>query len=77
MGIRVHFEYPEEDNHYTYEGVIQPTPEDILEYLNIKSNSEEVMTVLEEMLMQDLIDEKLDNFVEFIKEKYYEIKRYE
>ena len=78
MGIHVHFEY-NEDDYTVYEGVITPTAKDLLEYLDIaitdKTTQISVEKVLEELISNDLLDESNENFVEFIKEKYYEIKR--
>ena len=80
MAIHVHFEYQEKDAHYTYEGVITPTAKDLLEYLDIaitdRTTRISVEKVLDELISNDLLDETNEQFVDFIKDKYYDIKRY-
>ena len=76
MAIHVHFEYPEKEAHYIYDGVIEPTPKDICEYLGIENPSQDALNTISEMLSYDLVDMTNSNFIEFIEEKYYDIKRY-
>ena len=79
--IHVHFEYQEKGKYEIFEGWITPTPSDILEFLGIKltekNEKDSVKKVLQEFIDNDLLDETNEQFEDFIKEKYYEIKRKE
>jgi len=79
--IHVHFEYQEKGKYEIFEGWITPTPSDILEFLGIKltekNEKDSVKKVLQEVIDNDLLDETNEQFEDFIKEKYYEIKRKE
>ena len=72
MGIHAHFEYQEIDGTYIWEDTIEPTESDVCEFIGYPLTKENLKLV-RELLDYDLINLNNSPFVEWIKEKYYEI----